>query len=90
MSADRREVVMTIALQRLRTPETKLLGSSAFRAGLASLSRWFADRWHRHGSGSSLDCINDHYLRDMGLESGEKCDLSESTVRSLHIGPRAS
>ena len=35
------------------------------------------------------DELNDHYLRDAGLEHGNRNRLSEPTIHALRIGPRA-
>ena len=71
------------------TCDVKRPSSAGFRLGLNSLIHWFTGAAHEPADACQLDGLNDHYLRDAGIESGPSSGISEQTMCHLRIGPRA-
>ena len=71
---------MTIAFHGSGTPRIKPATASPLRIDPTVIFHWLANWGHRRASACELDRNSQHYLRDMGLESGEMYDVSELSV----------
>ena len=74
-----------------RSIETCDLERPAFislRLRLNVLLRWFRSAARQRADVSWPDGLNDHYLRDAGMEQGSRHEISESALHQLGIGPR--
>jgi len=62
---------------------------SGLRVALQAAFHWLGGATREWVPAGWPDELNDHYLRDAGLEHGSDNVLSEQTVQALRIGSRA-
>lgn len=81
------ETAMGSATRSIETYDLERPSFLGLRRRLDALRHWFGGQ--QRADVCWPDGLNDHYLRDAGMEHGSRHEISESTLQQLRIGPRA-
>lgn len=81
---------MSGATQVSETYEGEQPVFTGLRSALCAVFRWIKGATKEPAPATWPDELNDHYLRDAGLEHGSSGTLSDAAVYALRVGPRVS
>lgn len=84
------EAAMGSAMRSIETYDLERPSFLGLRLRLNAVLHWFGGATQQRADVCWPDGLNDHYLRDAGMEHGSRHEISESALHQLRIGPRGS